>query len=364
MNHPTPPPAATRRAAARNDGPSCGIAAPRLELPKGGGALRGIGETFAANPVTGTGGLTVPIAASPGRGGFGPRLALVYDSGAGNGPFGVGWSLGMPQVTRRTDKGLPRYDDAGESDVFMLAGADDLVPVLQADGSRFEDHLSAPGHMVHRYRPRMEGAFARIERWTRRSDGDVHWRSISRDNVLSVYGLDAASRIADPADARRIFSWLLCETRDDKGNAIVYGYQREDGAGVDLTQPPERNRGPQDDPRRAVQRHLKRIRYGNLAPLLDAEGQRPPLLDAAALASTTWLFELVFDYGDHDLAAPRAAADTPWALRPDPFSTCRPGFELRTSRRCRRVLMFHHFAHERRCGPRLPGAIDRLALRR
>ncbi|MBK7645947.1 MAG: hypothetical protein IPJ12_01880 [Betaproteobacteria bacterium] len=69
--------------------------APSISLPKGGGAIRGIGEKFAANPVTGTGSMSVPIATSPGRGGFGPQLALSYDSGAGNGPFGLGWSLSL-----------------------------------------------------------------------------------------------------------------------------------------------------------------------------------------------------------------------------------------------------------------------------
>ena len=33
----------------------------------------------------------------------------------------------------------------------------------------------------------------------------------------------------------------------------------------------------------------------------------------------------------------------PWAVRPDPFSSHRAGFEVRTYRRCRRVLMFHRF---------------------
>ena len=33
---------------------------PTLTLPKGGGAIRGIGEKFAANPVTGTGSMSVP----------------------------------------------------------------------------------------------------------------------------------------------------------------------------------------------------------------------------------------------------------------------------------------------------------------
>src|ERR1039457_6269152 len=86
--------------------------APTITLPKGGGAIRGIGEKFAANPVTGTGSMTVPIATSPGRSGFGPQLSLSYDSGSGNGPFGLGWGLALPSVTRKTDKGLPRYFDA------------------------------------------------------------------------------------------------------------------------------------------------------------------------------------------------------------------------------------------------------------
>jgi hypothetical protein len=79
---------------------------PQISLPKGGGAIRGIGEKFAANPVTGTGSLTVPIYTSPGRSGFAPQLSLSYDSGAGNGPFGFGWSLALPSITRKTDKGF------------------------------------------------------------------------------------------------------------------------------------------------------------------------------------------------------------------------------------------------------------------
>jgi hypothetical protein len=86
------------------------LSAPQISLPKGGGAIRDMGEKFAANPVTGTGSMNVPIATSPGRSGFGPQLALSYDSGAGNGPFGFGWNLSLPHITRKTDKGLPRYE--------------------------------------------------------------------------------------------------------------------------------------------------------------------------------------------------------------------------------------------------------------
>jgi hypothetical protein len=83
----------------------------------------------------------VPIATSPGRSGFGPQFSLPYDSASGNGPFGLGWSLGRPSITRRTDKGLPRYQDADESDIFILSGAENLVPAL-AEGS--QDQKTTP----------------------------------------------------------------------------------------------------------------------------------------------------------------------------------------------------------------------------
>src|SRR6266436_6087362 len=118
--------------------------APSIALPKGGGAIRGIGEKFTANPVTGTAGMSVPIATSPGRSGFGPQLSLSYDSGAGNGPFGFGWSLSLPSITRKTDKGLPQYLDTVDSDVFILSGTEDLVPVLVETNDRWEFETQPP----------------------------------------------------------------------------------------------------------------------------------------------------------------------------------------------------------------------------
>lgn len=82
---------------------------PSVSLPVGGGAIRGIGEKFAANPVTGSASLSVPIYASPGQAALSPHLSLSYDSMTGNGAFGFGWSLDVPSITRKTDKGLPQY---------------------------------------------------------------------------------------------------------------------------------------------------------------------------------------------------------------------------------------------------------------
>ncbi|HEY4905219.1 MAG TPA: SpvB/TcaC N-terminal domain-containing protein [Candidatus Sulfotelmatobacter sp.] len=352
-------PSSTAQDASSSNSGSSSFTASQISLPKGGGAIRGIGEKFSANSATGTGSLTIPIALSAGRSGFGPQLSLSYDSGSGNGPFGIGWNLSLPSITRKTDKGLPRYRDGEKSDVFILSGSEDLVPLLQqnSDGQWVNDEFDRDGYRVKRYRPRIEGLFARIERWTRLEDGDEHWRSLSKDNILTVYGRDANSRIFDPCNPRHVFSWLICESYDNKGNAVVYEYVAENDAGVDHARPNERNRS------RTANRYLKRIRYGNRHPLLldvNVPSFRSSHIEVPELSTARWMFEAVFDYGDGHYsqeppdddgwlsvrATPTTQPGCHWPVRRDPFSSYRSGFEVRTYRLCRRVLMFHHFLEE------------------
>src|SRR6266498_2819891 len=47
---------------------------PAITTPKGGGAIKGIGEKFEVAAATGTAGLSVPLPVSPGRSGFGPAV--------------------------------------------------------------------------------------------------------------------------------------------------------------------------------------------------------------------------------------------------------------------------------------------------
>src|SRR6476661_3551711 len=99
---------------------SATTAANVISLPKGGGALKGIGEKFSPDLHTGTGNLTVPLAIPNGRHAFQPDLRLSYSTASGNGPFGVGWTLEGPGVARKLSHRIPRYDDG--TDVFILAG--------------------------------------------------------------------------------------------------------------------------------------------------------------------------------------------------------------------------------------------------
>jgi hypothetical protein len=144
-----------------------------------------MGEKFVANPVTGTGSMLVFIAISPGRLGFGLQLSLSCDSGAGNGPFGFGWSLSLPSVTCKTDKGLPQYFDADESDVFILSGAEfmDLasdgypdIVVMEDPTPGFYEHDDAEGwqpfrpftsRLGHEYMANQRGAPTCSNKWNR-----------------------------------------------------------------------------------------------------------------------------------------------------------------------------------------------------
>src|SRR5689334_23176401 len=88
---------------------------PSIDLPKGGGAIKGIEEKFQMNPVTGSLTLTIPIPTSPSRNGFSPTLAVSYDSGNGNSIFGLGWQMPLPSITRKTDNVIPQYNDGVDS---------------------------------------------------------------------------------------------------------------------------------------------------------------------------------------------------------------------------------------------------------
>ncbi|TXH37733.1 MAG: insecticidal toxin complex protein [Burkholderiaceae bacterium] len=319
------------------------IEIPELKLPNGGGAIRGIDEKLSVNAANGTTSISISMPLTPGRDAFTPKLALGYSSGAGDGPFGLGWSLSLPAIQRKTDKRLPRYLHAPDEDVFTIAGSEDLVQELAeaapGDWQPVEQVIGAV--RVRRYRPRVAGDFARIERIDDPAHGQ-YWKVTDRANTVTIFGRDPAARLADPNDARRIFRWLPEFSYDNRGNWISYGYRAEDGAGMPATAAEANRRSGRA---RYADRHLKRVRYGNHVPWFP-DPAKP--YDPPAPADTECHYEVVFDYGEHDLAdpGPDAAPGQDWTWRADAFSSYRSGFEIRTARLCRRVLMFHHFPDE------------------
>ena len=158
-----------------------------LSLPRGGGALVGLGETFEPDLQMGTGNLSVPISAPSGRGGFGPRLSLTYSTGKGNGPFGIGWDLAVPSVARRTQIGLSRATTTRTSSSWAVRRTSSRCP-------------GGPAGTV-RYRPDREGLFARIERHVGTED---YWEIASQDGTRTRYGTTAAEIPAGTPDPASI----------------------------------------------------------------------------------------------------------------------------------------------------------------
>ncbi|MEQ1506851.1 MAG: SpvB/TcaC N-terminal domain-containing protein, partial [Myxococcota bacterium] len=223
--------------------------------------------------------------------------SLAYDSGAGNGPFGLGWRLSAPSVRRKTDKGLPRYRDTGdEADTFVLSDAEDLVPMRVESSDGWSEvvrsvTVGSDTYEVQRYRPRVEGGFALIERWRRVTDGRAHWRTLSPDNVRRTYGKGDQARVTDPDDPRRVFEWLLEEEVDERGNVIAWQYAAEDRVNV-ASHPAERRKGTPGSG--VVYRYPKRVSWANTVP-----DQNPDAGGAGAFR-----LHLVFDYGEHDADDP------------------------------------------------------------
>ncbi|KAF5982997.1 insecticidal toxin complex [Fusarium coicis] len=286
------------------------------------------------NPVNGTMSLAIPIPVAEGRGGFGPKLEFSYNSGSGNGCFGIGWQLNLSSITRMTSRRTPMYD---ETDTFLLSGEDELVRM--GDPERIGDDFS-----VQSYQPRVMGDPLKIEQWSRLGDpSDVHWRTISGSNVTCIYGQSSQTRISrrDQSGCTYIFSWLLCSSYDSFGNLIAYEYKEEDTQGLDTLSPEarfqEQNRATETFGRA---KYLKVIKYGNTLPNRDLRSWKPLEYDGQ------YHFQVVLDYGEHDIDNPDVQADSPWLVRQDRFSTAAAGFEVRWLRLCRRILMFHYFPKE------------------
>jgi RHS repeat-associated protein len=301
------------------------IAAPQIALPKGGGAIRSIGETFQPDAFTGTTHFSVPIPTTPCRD-FEPALSVDYSSTGGNGPFGIGFALQLPAISRKTSDGVPRYDT---SDHFIFVDGQQLVPESASQQGPAGRQVSQDGAAwtVVRYRPRLEREFDSIEHWIDGTTRLSYWKVCDKRNVTSIYGRSSAARIADPNDPTHIFQWLVEEEYDSYGNVRAYSYKQENLENVP-NQIFEQNRSV------SANRYLHAVRYGNT------------VIDAATDPAQEQFFEIVFDYGEYDLNNPDAPPGA-WAARSDPFSSYNAGFEIRTHRLCRAALVFHRFGASR-----------------
>ncbi|MEE9356702.1 MAG: SpvB/TcaC N-terminal domain-containing protein [Methylococcaceae bacterium] len=285
------------------------------------------------DPTSGAAQITVGIPLTSSRSEFNPNLSLTYSSSSSNSTFGIGWALsGVPSIAISLKDGLPKYDG---TDKYAVGGAE-LVPWLEETPDGWQPRVLDGGdYWIHYYRNKFEQQFVRFEKWVNKATQHIHWRSRDRQNTLSIFGFDFSNttKISDPTFPERIYQWLLQDQYDQYGNAIHYEYLIENAENINIGSTYERNRilnSPE-----FAQRHLKKIQYGNTLPLAPDQSISP---------DNQWLFEVVLDYGEHEGGVyPTYESTRSWPSRQDSFSSYRTGFEVRTYRLCRRVLMFHRF---------------------
>jgi len=157
------------------------------------------------DPSSGSASTSFPISVSAGRAGIQPSLALFYNSSLKNGPFGMGWNLGLGDIEISTKKGPPKYDS---SDHFVLNQGGGNEELIWDETAKF-------------YRAKIEGSFRKTERV---SD---YWVVTDKKGIKYYFGQTHASRQYDSTDSTKIFKWYLDKVEDLFGNTMTIEYTED-----------------------------------------------------------------------------------------------------------------------------------------
>ncbi|MGH0590401.1 SpvB/TcaC N-terminal domain-containing protein [Bacillus mycoides] len=306
-------------------------------LPKGGGSIKGMEGSISAPGSDGMARFNVPLPVTSGRY-ITPDLSLSYNSGNGNGPFGIGWHMGLIYIRRRTNNGVPSYK---AEDQFIGPDGEVLIPESDEKGQVVTRQTAiAQGialgetFTVTRYFPRIETNFNLLEYWEASDDSTTapFWLIHSADGLLHCLGKTTQARITSPDDPTKIAEWLLEESVSPFGEHVYYQYKEEDNIGINLKQ---------DNHQYGANRYLKSIRYGN-----NVAYHSLYLWNEEIPTDNQWLYFVMLDYGERDISVnvpPQYTYQGEWLARADCFSRYEYGFEIRTCRLCHQILMFHNF---------------------
>lgn len=194
--------AVTRGAHAVGPQPAGAVTPQTVKVPDGPGSVRGLANDATVSSFTGQVSYQIPIELPGGPGGFAPKLALSYHGALGNGPLGLGWSLGQPAIRRSLRLGVPSYTSNDELEIVGLGGGT-LVPIAGGQYRAEGQGNSLRGSSV-------DGGFELIDA------AGTHYR----------FGTSSTSRLAS---GTQVATWYLERETDVAGHSIDYSYERRDG---------------------------------------------------------------------------------------------------------------------------------------
>jgi hypothetical protein len=164
----------------------------------------------------------IPISVPPGLAGMEPRLALVYNSHAGNGLLGMGWDLeGLTEIARcpRTMaqdgvRGAVQFD---ANDRYCL------------DGQRLMAISGTHGADGTEYRTERE-SFTKVISYGTAGNGPAWFKAWTKSGQIIEYGNTADSRIeAQGKPTARV--WAVNKMSDTKGNYLTVSYTEDSANG-------------------------------------------------------------------------------------------------------------------------------------
>ena len=148
----------------------------------------------------GSANLQYPFEMPPARNGMQPSLGLQYSSEGGNGWLGEGWNISVPSITLDTRWGVPRYDQAKETETYLLSGS--MLSTMDDNGQMGVAHR---GEKMNRkadrqFYTRQGGDFSRIIR-KGNSPANYYWEVTDKQGVKYIYGGDGAVVKGNVTDA-------------------------------------------------------------------------------------------------------------------------------------------------------------------
>jgi YD repeat-containing protein len=186
-------------------GPTPGAVSPsKLTLPGTPGSIHGLSDDASVAAFSGQLSYALPIDLPRDAGGFEPQLSLIYLGELGNGPMGIGWTLGEIAVRRSLRLGVPSYTDGDELDLVGVGVSGRLVPT------------ATPG----RYVVEGEGRRVRVVK-----QGD-RFEVTDGDGTRYLLGATAAGRVGE---AGRTMAWMAESITNTAGRQILLGYDRDQG---------------------------------------------------------------------------------------------------------------------------------------
>jgi hypothetical protein len=158
---------------------------------------------------TGAASTSIPIVVPPGRNGIAPNLALTYNSSAGNGQIGVGWSLDVGSIQRNAKNGL-------------CYTCNDYVASINGSSSELVRRNDWDYTGAECYGEKIERSFSKYCKIFA-SDS---WVVTTKNGTKYYYGSDADGENV----ARQWFSsygtykWCLVRVQDTNSNYMTFSY--------------------------------------------------------------------------------------------------------------------------------------------